>query len=109
MMADELAKQFSRASASTQYKDDFKRKKEQEEEKPLHVDFKYEELYYSPLTEEELNEHTLYDFIKKMARTEKLKLLEVYEQIWKTGTFPKKWTEAIVIPILKPCKDAKQP
>jgi hypothetical protein len=50
-----------------------------------------------------------YDFIKKMARTEKLKLLEVYEQILKTGTFPKEWMEAIVILVLKPGKDTKQP
>jgi hypothetical protein len=28
MMADELAKQFSKAGACTQYKDDFKKKKE---------------------------------------------------------------------------------
>jgi hypothetical protein len=54
-------------------------------------------------------DHIHYDFIKKMARTEKLKLLEVYGQIWKTGTSLKEWTEAIVIPILKPRKDAKQP
>jgi hypothetical protein len=52
------------------------------------------------LTEEELDkalecagsspgsDQIQYDFIKKMARTEKLKLLEVYEQIWKTGEFP---------------------
>jgi hypothetical protein len=85
MMTDELAKQFSRASGSTQYKDDFK--KEQEEGKPLHVDYKNEEPYNSPQTKEELDEalagcagpspdpdHIHYEFIKKMARTEKLKL-----------------------------------
>jgi hypothetical protein len=118
-MADKLAKQFPRPSANTQYKDDFKKKKEQEEGKPLHVDYKNEEPYNNPLTEEQLDEalagfagsspgpdHMHYDLIKKMARTEKL--LEVYEHIWKTGAFPIEWTEAIVIPILKPGKDAKQ-
>jgi hypothetical protein len=49
-------KQFSRASASnTQYKDDFKKKKKQEEGQPLHVDYKNEEPYNSFLTEEELD------------------------------------------------------
>jgi hypothetical protein len=55
----------------------------------------------SSLIEEELDEalagcagsspgpdHIHYDFIKKMARTEKFKLLEVYVQIRKTGAFP---------------------
>jgi hypothetical protein len=69
--------------------------KRQEEGKPLHVDYKNEEPYNSPLTEEELDEvlagcagsspdpdHKHYqDFIKKMTRTKKLKLLEVFEQI----------------------------
>jgi hypothetical protein len=34
MMADEIAQQFSRASASTQYKADYKKKKKQEKGKP---------------------------------------------------------------------------
>jgi hypothetical protein len=54
-------------------------------------------------------DHIHYEFIKEMSRTELLKLLEVYEHIWKTGSYPKEWTEAIVIPILKSGKDAKQP
>jgi hypothetical protein len=99
MMADELAKQILRASASTQYKDDYEKNKEHEVGKPLHVDYKIKEPYNSLMTEDELDEaqaecagsspgldHIHYDFIKKMAnRTEKLKLLEVYEQILLDG------------------------
>jgi hypothetical protein len=52
MMVDELAKQFIfKSQYSTKYKDDCKKKKEQEEEKPLNVDYKNKEPY-SPLTEE---------------------------------------------------------
>jgi hypothetical protein len=42
-----------------------------------------------------------HDLIKKMARTEKLKLQEAFEKNWKTGAFPKEWTKTILIPILK--------
>jgi hypothetical protein len=71
---------------------------EQEEGKSLHGDYKNEELYNSPLTEWEFDEalarcagsspdsdHIHFDFFKKIARTEKLKLLVVFEQSWKTG------------------------
>jgi hypothetical protein len=51
--------------------------------------------------------HIHCDFIKKMAGTEKLKILEVYEKIGKPVFTPKEWTEAILIPILKTGKDAK--
>jgi hypothetical protein len=109
MIVDKLTKQFSRASASTQYIDDLN-KKEHEEGKPLHDDYKNEKL------DEALAgcagsspgpDQIHYKFIKKMARTEKLQLLEVYEQIWKTGAFVKEWTEAILIHIQKSGKDTE--
>jgi hypothetical protein len=34
---------------------------------------------------------------------------QIHNMIWSTGEFPSKWTEAIVIPILKPGKDPKEP
>jgi hypothetical protein len=33
-----------------------------------------------------------------------MKLLEIYNQIWTSDTFPAGWTEAFVVPILKPGK-----
>jgi hypothetical protein len=45
MMVDELAKKILRASTSTQYRDDFKKKKEQEEGKPFHNDFNNKEYH----------------------------------------------------------------
>ena len=35
----------------------------------------------------------------------KQKLLDIYNQSWNTGTFPTRWKEAIIIPILKKGKD----
>jgi hypothetical protein len=95
---------------STQYKDDFKKKKEHEEGKPLHDDYKNEKLDEALARWAESSpglDQIHYKFIKKMARTQKLQLLEVYEQIWKTGAFAKEWTEAILIHILKSGKDAE--
>jgi hypothetical protein len=45
---------------------------------------------------------------KKMARPGKIKILNAYEQIWRSSTFPTKWSEAFVIPILKPGKEPKR-
>jgi hypothetical protein len=44
-----------------------------------------------------------------MKRPEQMKLLGVYNEIWKTGVFPTGWTEATVIPILKTGKDPNEP
>jgi hypothetical protein len=38
-----------------------------------------------------------------------MKLLGVYNKIWKTGDFSTGWTKATVIPILKPGKDPNEP
>jgi hypothetical protein len=35
-------------------------------------------------------------------------LLEIYNKIWEREVFPKSWTEATVIPILKPGKNPNQ-
>jgi hypothetical protein len=44
-----------------------------------------------------------------MERPKRLKVLEIYNKIWSTEEFPCEWTEAIVIPILKPGKDPNEP
>ena len=36
-----------------------------------------------------------------------MKLLEFYNRIWQTQTFPSDWANAITIPIHKPGKDPK--
>jgi hypothetical protein len=43
-----------------------------------------------------------------MARPEKMKIPKAYEQIWRSGTFLTNWSEALVIPILKPGRDPKR-
>ena len=36
-------------------------------------------------------------------------LLEIYNYIWQSGDFPDCWSEATIIPILKPGKDHSDP
>jgi hypothetical protein len=99
-------------SDNTQYTQEFRRKKDQEEKEPIQVNYENEKPYNSPLTEEEMNEalagcagsspsldHINYEFIKKMVRPEKTKILNAYEHIWRSGNFPTNWSEVFLIPM----------
>jgi hypothetical protein len=88
-MAEELATQFTKTSHKSS------KKKDQEEKEPIQVDYGNEEPYNSSLTEEEMDEtlagyasldHIHYEFIKKMAQPGKIKILNAYEQIWRSST-----------------------
>jgi hypothetical protein len=46
-----------------------------------------------------------YEFLKKLDRATRLRLLSMYEKIRTEGVFPKEWRGAIVISILKPGKN----
>lgn len=45
-----------------------------------------------------------YEFLKHLPHTTLL-LLEIFNNVWKTGNIPPSWQEAIIIPIPKPGKD----
>jgi hypothetical protein len=49
-----------------------------------------------------------YEMLKQLPRVAKLKLLEIDNEIWEREVFPKSWTEATVIPILKRPEPNKQ-
>ena len=46
-----------------------------------------------------------YQLFKHLLVSSLLILLEIFNDIWKTGNIPKSWKEATVIPIPKPDKD----
>lgn len=50
-----------------------------------------------------------YAFLTHLPPNEMMKLLEFYNILWSGGTYPQEWTEAIIVPILKPKKDAADP
>lgn len=49
-----------------------------------------------------------YSMLKNLPEEAIKALLELYNQIWKESILPKEWKSAIVIPIVKPGKDATQ-
>jgi hypothetical protein len=49
-----------------------------------------------------------YEMLKRSPRVAKLKFLKIYNEIWERADFLKSWTDATVIPILKPGKDPNQ-
>lgn len=50
-----------------------------------------------------------YDMLKNLNTISKKYILEFFNVILKSGKFPKKWRKSILIPILKPNKDANVP
>ena len=50
-----------------------------------------------------------YQLLKHLPVSSLLILLEIFNDIWKTGNIPKSWKEATVIPISKPDKDHTDP
>jgi hypothetical protein len=122
-MANLLAKRYTGISSDGQYTQIFRNRKEEEETTQTTINVDNMEPYNCPITEEELDQalksctgsspgpdlQIHYVFLKQMEVPERLKVLEIYNKIWSTGEFPSKWTEVIVIPILKPGKDPNEP
>ncbi|GFU38236.1 RNA-directed DNA polymerase from mobile element jockey [Nephila pilipes] len=50
-----------------------------------------------------------YDMLRHLSEDSLVSLLYLFNRIWREHVFPSPWQEAIVIPILKPGKDPKNP
>ena len=50
-----------------------------------------------------------YDIIKALPHESKVELLKLFNQSWSTGKTPDSWSEATIIPILKPTKNSEDP
>ena len=50
-----------------------------------------------------------YEMLKQMDGKQKEVLLDLYNNIYLSGTFPDNWKKALLIPIPKPGKDPKNP
>ena len=50
-----------------------------------------------------------YDILKALPQDSKIELLKLFNQSWATGKTPDSWSEAIIIPILKPAKNSEDP
>jgi hypothetical protein len=46
--------------------------------------------------------------LKELSLSAKKELLKGYNQVWEGDSFPEEWTKALVVPVLKPGKDASR-
>ena len=120
--ANHLAKSFAANSSADHYGNDFQKVKQKEEK--VHLDFSSgnQEIYNDFFTISELKEalsktnlsaagpdNIYYQFLAHLPDTCISILLEIFNQIWNSGTIPPTWKEATVVPIPKPNRDTSDP
>ena len=121
-IANTLADSFSKNSSSENYTSKFRNIKNQQEKQKLKFTSDNTENYNSEFLLSELTDalskaHDTsprpddihYQLLKHLPVSTLLILLEIFNDIWKTGNIPKSWKEATVIPIPKPDKDHTDP
>ena len=121
-IANTFADSFSKNSSSENYTSKFRNIKNQQEKQKLKFTSDNTENYNSEFLLSELTDalskaHDTspgpddihYQLLKHLPISTLLILLEIFNNIWKTGNIPKSWKEATVIPIPKPDKDHTDP
>ena len=121
-IANTLADSFSKNSFSENYTSKFRNIKNQQEKQKLKFTSDNTEDYNSEFLLSELTDalskaHDTspgpddihYQLLNHLPISTLLILLEIFNDIWKTGNIPKSWKEATVIPIPKPDKDHTDP
>ena len=121
-VANEIASAFSKNSSSDNYKKEFKIYKQISEKKQLNFNSSEDEVYNNDFTIDELQNaiNELSDtapgpdnihnkIIQNLPKKSQNLLLNIYNHIWNTQTFPESWHSATVIPIPKPGKDHSNP
>lgn len=117
-----LVESFAQNSSTNSYSPEFKKIKENAEKvsiivnevpnDPLNLDFTMEELEHalrlgkSGAPGPDSLHLIMY---RNLPQSAKYKLLDIYNTIWKSRSFPESWEEATLIPILKPGKDKLSP
>ncbi len=113
-----MAESFSAASSNNNYHPDFKEKIKhipQPPTQPAREDIPYNQ----PFTIKELKtvinskkgtatglDRTSYTMLKHLPKNTLKILLNLFNKIWKTGILPQNWRESLIVPILKPNKNA---
>ena len=119
-IANTLARRFAHTSSSANYDPAFLPIKEAAELTPIPFATEDDFDYNQPFTMHELEralgackgtsagpDDIHYDMIKSLNRASTIILLEVFNDIWLSGTFPNCWHFAHIIAILKPGADPK--
>ena len=121
-IANTLADSFSKTSSSENYTSKFRNIKNQQEKQKLKFTSDNTENYNSEFLLSELTDalskaHDTspgpddihYQLLKHLPTSTLLILLEMFNNIWKTGNIPKSWKKATAIPIPKFDKDHTDP
>ena len=126
--ADAIAEVMRQGSSNENYGENFqKRKKKYEEEKQkqeterrqndkhpeLNEIFQFHELETSirhgKKNKSPGEDRIHYEMLQHMPKCSKKILLNLYNDVWNKGTLPKSWKHSIILPFLKPKKDASNP
>ena len=118
-IANTLADSFSKNSSSENYTSKFRNQQEKQKLKFTsdNTENYNSEFLLSELTDALSKAHDTspgpddihYQLLKHLPTSTLLILLQIFNNIWKTGNIPKSWMEATVIPIPKPDKDHIDP
>lgn len=121
-IADILGKTFQHNSSSDHYNILFQNLKARQEENILNFESENKENYNLPFSLDELSDSLQsandsaagsddihYQILKHLPDSSLGCLLDIFNYIWKKGSFPKCWSEAVIIPIPKPNKDHTDP
>ena len=115
VIADLLAKTFSKNSSSTNYSKPFQNIKKNAEKTKLNFKSKNLEDYNQPFSLSELTDCIMkshntavgpyeihYEFLKQLPSCSLDFLLQAFNEVWVSGKFPTSWKQATIIPIPKP-------
>ena len=121
-IVNSLATAFQKNSSSNNYSEEFQRFKQNAEKQRLNFSSDNTEIYNKEFKMSELldalskahdtatgPDEVHYQFIKHLPNTGLSVLLDIFNDIWVSGHFPRSWKEAIVVPIPKPGKDHTNP
>lgn len=121
-IADTLGGTFASHSSSDSYSEPFRRFRGRAEKLRLNFESSDGEYYNTPISLKELQDSLSeakntspghdgipYQIVRELPPPCLQILLDLFNEVWHTGNFPKSWRKALVIPIPKPGKDLSVP
>ena len=119
--ANILGKYFEEVAEGQKYTFRFREMKRAEEQAQIDFSGGEQELYNNPFNMAELDhalensresapgpDNITYSMIKNLTMEIKSKLLQLFNLIWSTGTYPQSWKEATIVALPKPNKDSRK-
>ncbi|MCU7800748.1 MAG: reverse transcriptase-like protein [gamma proteobacterium symbiont of Lucinoma myriamae] len=117
-ISNALGENFQKNSSSLNYSETFQKLKHEKEKDNLNFRSTNNEKYNLPFKMSELKEslqksndtaagsdNIHYQILKHLPHNALEILLNIFNEIWKTGKFPEDWNKAVIIPLPKPGKD----